>query len=91
MRAIRHWSEEQDMLIEDAIDQAVACVMEQFEALIDTLEPECQILIRDYFSGTTVAQLSKKNGLSENEIEGWLARIRRQLAQSLRISHQTKQ
>lgn len=91
MRANRQWSDEEDALVEEAIDSAVSCVMEQFEVLIDTLEPESQVLIRAYFDGTPVRKLSSQHGLTVEQVESWLARIRRQLAQRLRTTHRVKQ
>ena len=85
------WTDEQDAMVEYAIDQAVGCVMEQFEALIDTLEPESRTLIREHFAGATVEQLSRKHSLSTEQVGAWLAKIRRQLGQSIRQSYQTKQ
>lgn len=84
-------SDEQDAMVEYAIDQAVSCVMEQFEALIDTLEPESRNLIREHFAGATSAQLGKKHSLTTEQVDSWLAKIRRQLGQSIRQSYQTKQ
>lgn len=87
----RQWTEDEDALIEQAIDQAVSCVMEQFEGLIDTLEPESQVLFREYNEGTPVRVLSEKHGLTVDQVEDWLTRIRRQLAHRLRTSHRVKQ
>jgi hypothetical protein len=85
------WSDEQDAMVEYAIDQAVSCVMEQFDALIETLEPASRNLIREHFAGTTSEQLGKKHNLTTEQIDSWLAKIRRQLGQSIRQSYQTKQ
>jgi|GEM_PF-6149945 len=84
-------SDEQDAMVEYAIDQAVSCVMEQFDALIDTLEPESRNLIRENFAGATSAQLAKKHSLTTEQVDSWLAKIRRQLGQGIRQSYQTKQ
>lgn len=66
------------------LEEATQKVCSTFDKALNQLDLESQILLSDYFGGTTVMELSRTRGMSTRDVEEWLNRSKRLLFQELR-------
>ncbi len=74
----------EQLLEEDDVKEAVADVMAKLDEAISGLAPQSRALITRFFDGATYDQLAQEHGVPAAEIETWMNRVKRELAQQLR-------
>ena len=81
----------EDLTMKAVPEEALGKVWEQFESAMDSLDGDSRTLIDEYFRGTTPRSLSRRHGISEEEVETWISRAKRQLITNLRNARAVKQ
>ncbi len=66
------------------LEEATAKVCSTFDKALNSLDFESQMLLSDYFNGTSVVELSRTRGMNTRDVEEWLSRSKRLLFQELR-------
>lgn len=74
----------EQLLEENDVKEAVADVMAKLDEAIARLAPQSRALITRFFDGATYEQLAREHGVSASEIETWMDKVKRELAQQLR-------
>ena len=65
-------------------------VWKQFEKALEQMDADSVYLLRQYFSGITVAVLSQKRKVTETQMNGWISQAKRELTQRMKNGYQVK-
>ena len=82
--------------VESLVEQSVAAeatekVWDKFAQAMGKLDEASQDLLRQFFGGTGVEELSRQTRLSPAEVEAWLSKARKQLVENMRSGFQVRQ
>ena len=87
-----YWIRDLEQLLDETVvTDAVAEILEKFDEAVAALPPDSRDLISRYFDGTTLDELGHMYSVSAEEMGNWIDRVKRELAQQLRVKCQVKQ
>jgi RNA polymerase sigma factor (sigma-70 family) len=87
-----YWIRDLEQLLDETVvKDVVSEVLEKFDEAIEALPPDSRKILSQYFDGTTLDQLSREHSVSKDQMEQWIQRIKRELAQQLRTKCLVKQ
>ncbi len=76
----------EELLEKATVEEAAADVLSRFERAVDCLDQESKELFRLFLDGKTIPELSQTQNLSEGQLGEWLASIKREVIQQLRVN-----
>lgn len=79
------WKQDVEELLErSVVEDAVARVLGKLDEALESLDDETRDLLSRFFDGTDVKTLSEEKGVSQQEIQAWIQRGKRELNQHIR-------
>jgi DNA-directed RNA polymerase specialized sigma24 family protein len=71
--------------------EASSKIWNSFEQALSRIDSESVELLTRHFDGASVSQLSREKKLSEQEVEAWLKKAKRELVNQLRTGIRVRQ
>lgn len=81
----------EQLLDETVVTDAVALIMDKFDEAVAALSPDSRALITRYFDGATVDEIGRDHAVAPETVHAWIDRVKRELAQQIRIRCLIKQ
>lgn len=72
------------LLEKTVVEEAVTDVWGHFEKALSTLDNDSIELLQQHFRGRSAVELGRSRGLTVDQVEAWLSRIKRELVVALR-------
>lgn len=63
----------------------------RFEKALQKLDPQSAAIFEQFLDGTLPAEIGRQHRLTESQVKDWLDRIKREVAQSLRVDCKVRQ
>ena len=80
-----------NLLQRSVAEEATSKVWERFEAALSFLDAESATLFQEFISGKDQAELAQSRGLSVDEVQAWLGRVKGEISHHLRNVSPVKQ
>jgi DNA-directed RNA polymerase specialized sigma24 family protein len=92
MKKKKTWvSDVEDLLQKSVAADAASRVWKRFEEALEKLDPQSADLFHDYLRGATPAELANRKHLSQEEVQNWIQKIKRDVIQQLRQDCKVRQ
>jgi len=79
-----------ELLEEVTVEEAHQAIMRRLDRAFESLDPQAQELLSDYFEGSTLKEIGKKHSLSTDKTQDLIHQIKRQLLSHLQRNHQAR-
>ncbi len=79
-----------ELLEEVTVEEAHGAILRRFNQALETLDPQGQEILVEYFYGSTFETLGKRYSLSTSEAEILICKLKRQLLSQLQRNTQAR-
>jgi len=79
-----------ELLEEVTVEEAQEAILRRFNQALETLDPQGQEILVEYFDGSTFEAIGKRYSLSSSEAEDLISKLKRQLLSQLQRNTQAR-